>query len=240
MNTPASSAPAPTHRQMLGARLASHIPGLGRPSLRLEQQAQGLFLLWLALAGVLVFGAAWLWQVGGWQRLLAADPTGLTLLIVLIFSASTLWCGQRAWQLGLQQQALDARQDAGWAHDYVQRTQTQAEQQAVAQALLSEHTHGPHEMAWWVNGIQLKLGLLGKVIGFSLLAFELGQASFEPSQSADLLRSLTGGLGIALLTTLTGLTANILLGLQLMRLDRFADQLVAQTLARSLSPAHES
>jgi len=239
MNTPATSAPAPTHRQMLGARLASHIPGLGSPSLRLEQQPQGLFLLWLALAGVLVFGAAWLWQVGGWQRLLAADPTGLTLLIVAIFSASTLWCGQRAWALGLQQQALDAGQGAGWAHDYLQRTQTQVDQQAVAQALLSEHTHGPHEMAWWINGIQLKLGLLGKVIGFSLLAFELGQASFEPSQSADLLRSLTGGLGIALLTTLTGLSANILLGLQLMRLDRFADQLVAQTLARSLAPPGE-
>jgi hypothetical protein len=31
-----------------------------------------------------------------------------------------------------------------------------------------------------------------------------------------------------------------LLGLQLMRLDRFADQLVAQTLARSLAPPEES
>lgn len=226
-------------QNMLGARLASHLPGAGRPSVAIERQAQGLFLLWLALVGVLVFGAAWLWQVGGWQRLLSADPTGLTLLIVAIFSASTLWCGQRAWQLGLQQQALDVDQAAGWAHDYAQHIHTQPDQQAVAQALLAEHTHGPHEMAWWVNGIQLKLGLLGKVIGFSLLAFELGQASFEPSQSAELLRSLTGGLGIALLTTLTGLTANILLGLQLMRLDRFADQLVAQTLARSLAPPVE-
>lgn len=226
-------------QNMLGARLASHLPGAGRPSVAIERQAQGLFLLWLALVGVLVFGAAWLWQVGGWQRLLSADPTGLTLLIVAIFSASTLWCGQRAWQLGLQQQALDVDQATGWAHDYAQHIHTQPDQQAVAQALLAEHTHGPHEMAWWVNGIQLKLGLLGKVIGFSLLAFELGQASFEPSQSADLLRSLTGGLGIALLTTLTGLTANILLGLQLMRLDRFADQLVAQTLARSLAPPVE-
>jgi hypothetical protein len=41
-------------------------------------------------------------------------------------------------------------------------------------------------------------------------------------------------LGIALLTTLTGLSANILLGLQLMRLDRFADQLMAQTMAQAL------
>ena len=58
--------------------------------------------------------------------------------------------------------------------------------------------------------------------------------SFDPSQSAQLLKSLTGGLGIALLTTVTGLTGNILLGLQLMRLDRFADALVADVLALSL------
>jgi biopolymer transport protein ExbB/TolQ len=55
---------------------------------------------------------------------------------------------------------------------------------------------------------------------------------FDPQQSAQMLKSLTGGLGIALLTTITGLAANILLGLQLMRIDRFADGLVAEILSR--------
>ena len=230
----------PPHRRMLGARLVAHMPGLARPSLAIEQQPQGLFLLWLAYVGMLGFGAAWLWQVGAWQRLLTADPTGLTLLIVLLFAATTGWCGRRAWQLGRAHAALAAPEPGGWSQGYLAQLRADPSQQSVAQALLAEHTHGPHEMAWWVNGIQLKLGLLGKVIGFSLLAFELGQASFEPSQSAELLRSLTGGLGIALLTTLTGLSANILLGLQLMRLDRFADQLMAQTLARGMLPAAAS
>ena len=73
----------------------------------------------------------------------------------------------------------------------------------------------------------------------ALLALNLGQMeSFDPSQSAQLLKSLTGGLGIALLTTVTGLTGNILLGLQLMRLDRFADALVADALALSLKQPH--
>ena len=39
---------------------------------------------------------------------------------------------------------------------------------------------------------------------------------------------LTSGLGVALLTTMVGLVGNILLGLQLTRMDRFADQLLAQ------------
>jgi hypothetical protein len=96
---------------------------------------------------------------------------------------------------------------------------------------LAEYAHGPHETAWWINGLQLKLGLLGKVIGFSVLALDLGaMESFDPSQSQALLKALTGGLGIALLTTMTGLIGNIILGFQLTRLDRYADGLVADAL----------
>ena len=83
--------------------------------------------------------------------------------------------------------------------------------------------------AWWVNGIQIKLGLLGKVIGFSILALQIGEIqSFDPSEAQTLLKSLTAGLGVALLTTMVGLVGNILLGLQLTRLDRFADEIVAR------------
>ena len=82
----------------------------------------------------------------------------------------------------------------------------------------------------------LKLGLLGKVIGFSVLALQIGQIqNFDPAQSQELLKSLTAGLGIALLTTMVGLVGNVLLGLQLTRLDRFADALVAQAQRHGLS-----
>ncbi|MDZ4057833.1 MAG: hypothetical protein U1D69_12915, partial [Polynucleobacter sp.] len=85
-------------------------------------------------------------------------------------------------------------------------------------------------------GIQLKLGLLGKVIGFSILAIQIGQTeSFDAAQSQALLKSLTSGLGIALLTTMVGLVGNILLGLQLTRLDRYADALVADTQRHGLA-----
>jgi biopolymer transport protein ExbB/TolQ len=51
------------------------------------------------------------------------------------------------------------------------------------------------------------------------------------------LKSLTAGLGIALLTTMVGLVGNILLGLQLTRLDRYADELVALAQQQGLSIA---
>ncbi|MDR7272827.1 hypothetical protein J2X20_005512 [Pelomonas saccharophila] len=190
-----------------------------------QRNPEPLWLEWLTLVGGLSFCAWLLGMRGVWALLLGADPTGLTLVITAIFLCSTLWCGQRSRELQRQRRLLvDPRSDEpGWASEYLAAPGSEA-----ATDLLLEHSHGPHGTAWWVNGIQLKLGLLGKVIGFSMLALSIGKLhSFDPAQSQELLRSLTAGLGVALLTTMVGLVGNILLGLQLTRLDRFADALVA-------------
>lgn len=193
-----------------------------------------LWLEWAALGGLLLF-ATWLLGVRGvWALLLGADPTGITLVIVVVFFASTLWCGARARALQHQRRALDAGAP-GWAADYWRALARAPRDAAAPLDGLLERTHGPHGTAWWVNGIQLKLGLLGKVIGFSILALQIGRMQdFDPAQSQELLKSLTTGLGVALLTTMVGLVGNILLGLQLTRLDRFADALVAEAQRRGV------
>jgi hypothetical protein len=199
---------------------------------RRDPAAEPLWLEWLALGGVLAF-ATWLLGVRGvWGLLLQADPTGITLIIVIVFACATLWCGARARVLQHQRGRLAAAtalgQAPGWGADYLDELARADGDGATALDLLLERTHGPHATAWWVNGIQLKLGLLGKVIGFSILALTIGDTKgFDPEQSQELLRSLTTGLGVALLTTMVGLVGNILLGLQLTRLDRYADLLVA-------------
>lgn len=219
-----------------------------------------LFLQWLALALLLAAAASLLGRWGIWRLLIGADPTFLTVVIILLFAGATLWCGTRAWQLARARAALNALQalleqppaaaagspdrvrfiDAArattphWLGGYFAMLLGKGSawrDNAQLTDWLAEHANGPHETAWWVNGIQLKLGLLGKVIGFSVLALDLGaMESFDVSQSQALLKALTGGLGIALLTTMTGLVGNILLGLQLTRLDRFADALIADAL----------
>jgi hypothetical protein len=224
-------------------RLQGSSPAVARRETSATSQHQGLpeplWLEWLALAGLLVF-ASWLLGVRGvFHMLLNADPTGITLVIMLVFAGATLWCGARSRTLQQQRQALLAAQLAGpgtapasmgWAAAYWAGIAGPSRDAGAPLDVLLEHTHGPHSTAWWVNGIQLKLGLLGKVIGFSILALQIGNTtSFDPSQSQELLRSLTTGLGVALLTTMVGLVGNIVLGLQLTRLDRFADQLVVES-----------
>ena len=198
--------------------------------------AEPLWLEWAALAGLLVFATWLLGTRGVWALLLNADPTGITAVIIAVFAGATLWCGARSRDLQRQRELLSAGQ--GWAADYQQALAKAPRDSGTPLDLLVERTHGPHQTAWWVNGIQLKLGLLGKVIGFSMLALQIGQLqSFDPAQSQELLKSLTAGLGVALLTTMVGLVGNILLGLQLTRLDRFADALVADAQRRALELA---
>lgn len=210
------------------------LPRLGTPAI------EPIWLEWFALAGMLAFAT---WLLGGrgvWALLLHSDPTGLTLVIIVIFVAATLWCGTRARELQQQRGRLEAARSgaaaSGWATDYWAALQAAPRDAGAPLDLLLERCHGAHHTAWWVNGIQLKLGLLGKVIGFSILALEIGQIqSFDASQSQELLRSLTTGLGVALLTTMVGLVGNILLGLQLTRLDRYADLLVADAQRHGLA-----
>ncbi|MFM2067244.1 MAG: hypothetical protein RLZZ584_2153 [Pseudomonadota bacterium] len=203
-----------------------------------------LLLEWFTLGGLLVFGAWLLGVKGVWQLLLTSDPTGLTLVIIVIFGTATIWCGARSRELQRQQawvHQAEVPADQSWAHAYWQALKLAPRDADAPLDLLLEASHGPHHTAWWVNGIQLKLGLLGKVIGFSILALQIGNMqSLDPNQTQDLLKSLTSGLGIALLTTMVGLVGNILLGLQLTRLDRFADTLVAEVQRKGLQLANES
>jgi biopolymer transport protein ExbB/TolQ len=68
--------------------------------------------------------------------------------------------------------------------------------------------------------ILLKLGLTGTVIGFILMLLPIGEIKdFEPQIIQQLLSKMSGGMAVALYTTLTGLVTSILLKLQYFLLD---------------------
>ncbi len=229
---------------------ASFLPGLAAGAER-ASIADRFFFQWLAFAGVMIFASFILWRANVWGVLVEADPTGITLMIIGVFVLSTLWVGRRAWVMMRERHALDAWMQAvrpqqygpaqvpaghdGAVNDYFTALMDKARRHDYDNAqlteVLAERMHGPSESAWWVNGIQIKLGLLGKVIGFSILALDISQMqTFDASQSATMLKTLTGGLGIALLTTAVGLVANMLLGVQLVRMDRCSDAILADSL----------
>jgi biopolymer transport protein ExbB/TolQ len=190
--------------------------------------AQRLFWAWAVLFGVALFAAWWLQVRGLWRALIEGDPSGISIAIVALSLVVTLWCGQRAWQL--QRQAATG---SPWRAHYAQALAQTPDQAA---AILSEHSHGPHETAWWFAASAIKLGLLGTVVGFIFMASRIGaMPGFDVDQIQALLKQMTGGMAIALYTTLVGLVANLWLGLQLLLIDRTADRIVADIVAHGRS-----
>jgi hypothetical protein len=190
--------------------------------------AQRLFWGWAVAAGLALFVMWWLQLHGLWRALVAGDPSGISVGIVVLALVVTGWCGLRAWRL--QAQALPG---SAWRRATQQDHRHSPE---VAAQLLAERCHGPHETAWWFAAATIKLGLLGTVVGFIVMATQIGQVpSFELDQVQTLLKQMTTGMAIALYTTLVGLIANLWLGLQLMLLDRLADRLAADLLADGIS-----
>lgn len=195
-----------------------------RADAALPQRAGRLFWGWTVMAGVALFAAFWLWERGLWGALVSGDPSGISVGIVVLSALATLWCGLR-----LRLLAVQALPGSAWRAEHRRRRHADA---ALAPQLLAEVTHGPHETAWWFAAAALKLGLLGTVVGFIVMAAQIGAvASFELDQIQTLLKHMTSGMAIALYTTLVGLIGNLWLGIQLMLLDRLADRLAADILA---------
>ena len=195
--------------------------------LGVELLAQRLCWAWAASAGVIGFGAAWMQSRGLWRQFLDADPSRISLAILLLALVVTLWCGRRAHALRRQ-----AAPGSGWRRAHA-RSLARSPEQALA--LLAERSHGPHETGWWFAAACIKLGLLGTVVGFIMMAGTIGRMpSFDIAQVQELLRQMTSGMAVALLTTLAGIVANLWLGLQLLLLDRVADRLAADILAEGM------
>jgi len=70
-------------------------------------------------------------------------------------------------------------------------------------------------LGWFIVDLLLKLGLIGTVIGFILMLTSITIIeNFDLTMMQDLLQKMSGGMKVALYTTLTGLITSILLSFQ--------------------------
>ena len=82
---------------------------------------------------------------------------------------------------------------------------------------------------WLVADTMLKLGLLGTVIGFIVMLGAVASLeNYDVTTMQGLLTSMSGGMRIALYTTLSGMIAALLLAVQYQYLGRRADGLIAE------------
>lgn len=92
----------------------------------------------------------------------------------------------------------------------------------------ADRLRAPVDIGWYLVDILIRLGLVGTIIGFILI---LGTLSSGPAPTPEniqtLLISMSGGMGVALYTTLAGLVTAMALGAQYMVLGRGTEELIA-------------
>lgn len=91
-----------------------------------------------------------------------------------------------------------------------------------------EKLHGAQSIGFFLAETMLRMGLLGTVIGFIFMLAPLTNVqSIDVGQMREILASMSGGMAVALYTTLCGLIGGILLKLEYFFLEGGTEELVA-------------
>jgi len=86
----------------------------------------------------------------------------------------------------------------------------------------------PIDLGWFLVDLAIRLGLLGTIIGFILIFTSLSTISLDGAEGlGELLVAMSGGMGTALLTTLSGLIGASFLSIQYLILGRQAEYQIA-------------
>jgi hypothetical protein len=205
-------------------------------------------LLLLAVIGFAFFGA---WRCGLLFQVWNSDQTGISVGITLVFLTATahgnvcllrLSCALNHLGDVQRQVAADGALGGrplpdGCVGRYIRDLHTKATlsgPRTIDQGLLldtfeAELKQG-HLFGWFVSDLLLSLGLLGTVIGFVVMLGPIsGLDAGDQSAIKGAVAAMSGGMAVALYTTLAGLVGGMLLKVQGFLLDGAVDLLVRGT-----------
>jgi hypothetical protein len=154
---------------------------------------QGLIIL-----GLILFAAYLLYDRGLLGVVLQGDKSRLSWIIIAIWvGMSFRWLYLLRW---VQHQ-----------NDMADALQPPSDEISEREASMARWlNHG-----WFAADSVLKIGLLGTIIGFILMLSPIATlGSFDPASLQKALGEMSGGMAVALYTTLSGLIANIVLRFQ--------------------------
>ena len=216
----------------------------------LQQSDDNVFFSALIVLGLICFGFFILANTGLLQLALTSDRSMISWLILALYSAATLQWLLRAraldQELVLSRAAADedAHGITPTGNSYVSRilnvtASTLPERQQLIETL-GDELGNKHAAGHFVADLLLKLGLTGTVIGFILMLLPIGEIEqFDPSLMQQLLAAMSGGMAVALYTTLAGLVTSTLLKMQYYLLDSALAKLINRLLLLQPNPRAE-
>ncbi|MFK7996860.1 MAG: MotA/TolQ/ExbB proton channel family protein [Granulosicoccus sp.] len=200
--------------------------------------------LWLLLVSLIVFGAFVAWDLHVFALVLSLDKSymaSLTMALVVVMSVHCGWhvVHTARHTLSAQRWLDDKEQQPVNYSPFLQRFLTdlstdQPDGGEDVDDIIEIHAdavRSPAELGWFFVDLAVRLGLLGTIIGFILIFASLDKIDIEGGDDLkNLLIAMSGGMGTALYTTLTGLVGASLLSFQYLVLGRQSEHLIAQLL----------
>ena len=186
----------------------------------------------LVLLGVISFGTFLAFQYGFVDLLVSADRSYLSSIILTLYLILTLhwvWVG---WLLSCELNyaaMLDGDSvpsaAASLTSGLIERLESSlggARRERVL-SLYYDQLMNRHAFGHFATDVLLRLGLLGTIIGFILMLLPVADIKdFDGAVVQRLLASMSGGMAVALYTTLAGLVSSTLLRFQYHVLDSAA------------------
>ena len=194
----------------------------------------GLLLLTGALLGLELFVVLLLHERGLFSVLFVQDYSFISRGILALYTLASLHVIWVAYGLSLEfDYASDAQKPVqGHVHRYFSLLENSgpvsaADTEQILLASLEGRCRNGFSYGYVVADLMLKLGLLGTVIGFIFMLGSLTDLkSIDINVMQKMLGQMSGGMKVALFTTLTGMTCGVLLNMKYHLLDWSVDNLM--------------
>jgi len=173
---------------------------------------------------LIIFSFYLLFQLGLIELIINSDRSKISLIILVIYLLATLHWFYIAITLDKEISSIDKPEKDTLIGRYLIK-RNDLEKTPSLYNLLEDELSNRHSIGYLIVDILLKLGLTGTVIGFILMLLPIGEIKdFDPQILQKLLSTMSGGMAVALYTTLTGLVTSMLLKFQYFLLDSSLSQ----------------
>ena len=192
-----------------------------------------LFMSLLFFASFLVV------DLGLLSLIIASDKSKISIIIISIYILATFHWFYNAFRLDKEISNIDDPNNETLINSFLKNDRNlDSFDKKIELSLLEDELSNRHAIGYLSVDILLKLGLTGTVIGFILMLLPIGQIQdFDPQILQKLLSTMSGGMAVALYTTLTGLVTSILLKFQYFMLDSSLSNALNYLSSKSLNEA---
>jgi len=176
----------------------------------------------IILLTVIFFSFYVLYDLNLLNLIFESDRSKISILILGIYAAATFHWIYIAKNLDLEIKG------EGKVSEFLNSVESKSslESQNLLR-ILEDELSNRHALGHMVSDVLLKLGLTGTVVGFILMLLPIGEMKdFDPEKIQPLLSSMSGGMAVALYTTLSGLITSTMLKFQYFLLDSSLSKLI--------------